>query len=39
MDAVDAKVLNSMDKALAATFRIRMQARSGKKKKEGECFS
>jgi len=36
MDTVDSKVLNAMDKALAATFRVRMQARSGKKKREEE---
>ena len=36
MDTVDPKVLDSMDKALAAAFKTRMQARSGKKKKNGE---
>ena len=35
MDTVDPKVLDSMDKALAAAFKTRMQAKSGKKKKLG----
>lgn len=35
MDTVDPKVLDSMDKALAAAFKTRMMARSGKRKKQG----
>ena len=35
MDTVDPKILDSMDKALAAAFKTRMQAKSGKKKKLG----
>ncbi|XP_065060180.1 uncharacterized protein LOC135687527 [Rhopilema esculentum] len=36
MDTVDPKVLDSMDKALAAAFKTRMQSRSGKKKQSEE---
>ena len=37
MDTVDPKILDSMDKALAAAFKTRMQAKSGKKKKLGNA--
>ena len=36
MDSVDPKVLDLMDKALAAAFNMRVMARSGRKKKEGD---
>lgn len=38
MDAVDPKLLRTMDQALAAAFKARLQSKSGKRKKLGKTL-